>query len=124
MSILRNIRVAAVLVAASAPACLAEADEEAEWTDARAATMADGTPGDADYGAYLVQECTACHAPDGAGGVPPIAGIAPGYFREAMAEYASRARENAVMENVARSLGDEELAALSAYFAAQYSEDD
>lgn len=110
------------MATAGAP-CLAGGAGE-EWTDAQAVLMADGSPGDPEYGAYLVQECSACHAADGAGSVPPIAGIAPGYFREAMVEYASRIRENAVMENVARSLGDEELAALAAHFAGQNPQED
>ncbi len=101
-----------MLVALMASACFAE-----DITDAEAVLRADGTPGDPEYGAYLAQECAACHLAESTSAVPSIAGIEPGYFRMAMAEYGSRIRENAAMENVARSLGDEELAALAAYFA-------
>lgn len=107
----------AALVAWAGPAG-AEEDE-----DRRAVLTAEGGEGDPDYGAYLVQECTACHVAGGTTAVPAIDGIAPGYFRLAMEEYAQGARENAAMVNVARSLGDEELAALAAYFAIHATED-
>jgi len=74
---------------------------------------------DPDYGEYLAQECSSCHVAGGSGGVPPIDGIAPGYFRLAMEEYVTKFRDNAAMENVARSLGEGELAALAAWFAKQ-----
>lgn len=97
--------------------------EEHDDEDRRAVLTAEGGEGDPDYGAYLVQECTACHVAGGAMAVPAIDGIAPGYFRLAMEEYARGERENAAMANVARSLGDEELAALAAYFAIHATED-
>jgi len=82
------------------------------------ATLApSGDPGDPDYGAYLAQECTSCHIAGGTAAVPGIDGIAPGYFRLAMAEYAAEMRDNKAMANVARSLGGEELAALAAHFS-------
>lgn len=122
MGAARIMGAAVLMTAASASACLA--GEAEETTDARAVLTADGTPGDPDYGEYLAQECTTCHSEDGAaGGVPPIEGIEPGYFREAMAEYLSGERENAAMASVARSLGDEELAALAAWFALQLEQD-
>lgn len=74
---------------------------------------------DPDYGEYLAQECSSCHVAGGSGAVPGIDGIAPGYFRLAMGEYVSKFRENAAMENVARSLGEAELAALAAWFSKQ-----
>lgn len=109
-------RVVVFLAAALTFPCLAD---DMEWTDDRAVQMADGVPGDPAYGEYLAQECASCHFAEGAGNVPPIAGIAPGYFREAMAEYTGGIRDNAAMASVARSLDDEQLAALAAWFATQ-----
>lgn len=79
---------------------------------------------DKDYGEYLAQECTACHSPKASGGVPPIDGMGASYFRLAMKEYATAYRENPVMQSVARSLGEEELAALAVWFGTQRPEQD
>ena len=86
-------------------------------TDEDAMLGPDGMPGDAEYGAYLAQECAACHSTRSTGTVPPIAGIAPAYFREAMAEYASGERDSPPMAMVVRSLDDEQMAALAVHLS-------
>lgn len=75
--------------------------------------------GDVAYGEYLASECAGCHQLDGtaSGGVPAIIGLDPEGFLLAMYEYRLGTRPNAAMQTVSRSLGDEELAALAAYFA-------
>ena len=74
--------------------------------------------GDLDYGAYLAGECVTCHQADGhAGGIPPIAGLPRPAFIQALLEYRTNIRQNEVMKLRALSLGDEEIAALAAYFA-------
>jgi len=66
--------------------------------------------------------CSACHGPAGqspSDAMPIIAGIAPGYFKKAIEDYASGRRVSAEMEPYAkmvRELGVEDVAG---YFAAQ-----
>ena len=69
------------------------------------------------YGEYLAGECTACHADEGSA-IPALFGMDSEYFIEAMQEYSSGLRDNPTMQTVARSLGQEELEALAAWFAA------
>ncbi|MEM8579228.1 MAG: c-type cytochrome [Pseudomonadota bacterium] len=112
--------IAAVLLAA-APALASE------WTEAEVASVAAEAgldpaalllPGDSDYGAYLAGECTACHQASGSyDGIPVITGWDPVPFKLAMHEYRSGARAHPVMSMIAAGLGDEEIAALAAYFA-------
>ena len=74
--------------------------------------------GDVEYGAYLAQECSSCHQihvtkP----GIPQIAGLPADYIIQALSWYKEGARENATMRTIARSLDDEQIAALAAYYA-------
>ena len=73
--------------------------------------------GDVPYGEYLSSECTACHRDAGGSDIPSIRGLAPSVFIAGMVAYRDGTREHQVMNTVARRLGDEELAALAAYFA-------
>lgn len=72
------------------------------------------------YGEHLAQECIACHRTDGKDqGIPGIVGWAPDIFATTMKAYRSEAfaeRRNPVMVSVARSLNDDEIAALAVYF--------
>ncbi|SEO06643.1 c-type cytochrome [Palleronia pelagia] len=70
--------------------------------------------GDVAYGEYLATECTACHG--GGGRIPPLAGLPREYMLSALHDYKSGVRENATMKNVAMALGDDEMAALAAFF--------
>ena len=73
--------------------------------------------GDAEYGEYLASECTTCHQASGADdGIPAITGWEEETFRYAMLDYRTKLREHPVMNMIAERLGDEEIAALSAYF--------
>jgi cytochrome c len=74
--------------------------------------------GDIEYGEYLSGECTTCHQNSGEfDGIPVITQWDELYFKLAMHEYKQKTRENPVMQLVAGRLGDEEIAALAAYFA-------
>ena len=74
--------------------------------------------GDAEYGEYLSSECTSCHRADGGDdGIPSITLWPEEDFVVAMHAYKTKAREHPVMNMIAGRLGDEEIAALAAYFA-------
>jgi len=73
--------------------------------------------GDVPYGEYLSNECTACHREAGGTDIPSIRGLAPSVFIAGIVDYRNGTREHQVMNTVSRRLGDEEIAALAAYFA-------
>jgi cytochrome c len=74
--------------------------------------------GDREYGEYLASECTTCHQRDGAAqGIPSITYWPEDRFVAAMHAYREKLRPHQVMQTVASRLGDEEIAALAAYFA-------
>lgn len=74
--------------------------------------------GDAEYGEYLAQECLTCHQRSGSDlGIPAITGWPTEDFVVAMHAYRSSLRPHQVMQMMAQRLGDEEIAALAAYFA-------
>jgi cytochrome c len=72
--------------------------------------------GDVAYGEYLSNECTACHRAAGGGDIPTIRGLAPSVFISGLVAYRNGSREHEVMNTITRRLGDEEIAALAAYF--------
>ncbi len=77
-----------------------------------------------DYGEYLAAECTSCHRFDGTDvGIPAIVTWPEAEFVAALQGYRRGERNNAVMRNVARSLGDEEIAALARFFNRQGTEE-
>ena len=75
--------------------------------------------GDPEYGEYLSSECTTCHQADGGDdGIPSIVHWEEERFVTVMHAYKLGVREHPVMNMVAGRLGNEEIAALAAYFAA------
>jgi cytochrome c553 len=69
------------------------------------------------YGQHLAQECTGCHRIDGRdSAIPSIAGWEAETFIATMRFYQTGQRVNPVMVSVAKSLDDEQLAALAAYY--------
>lgn len=81
---------------------------------AASSARADGP--DLELGEYLAAECTTCHREDAINrGIPAIYGIPKVVFVQAMEQYRDGSRTNKVMRNVARSLTDEDIAALAAY---------
>lgn len=73
--------------------------------------------GDQEYGQYLSGECVTCHKVSGGDdGIPSIAGWPKENFIDALYRYKNDLRENPVMQTLTKRLGDEEMAALAAYF--------
>ena len=73
---------------------------------------------DIELGRYLATECMTCHRAATAGNaIPNIFGMAEITFAEIVKGYRDGKRSNPVMQNIARRLTDEEIAALAAYFA-------
>lgn len=74
--------------------------------------------GDREWGEFLASECTTCHQRDGAAvGIPSITYWPEDRFVVAMHAYREGLRPHAVMQNIARRLADEDIAALATYFA-------
>ncbi|WP_114391217.1 c-type cytochrome [Notoacmeibacter marinus] len=75
---------------------------------------------DLDYGEYLAGECVSCHAVDGPkqAQIPAIAGRNREALIRAMVEYRTGFRKNKVMQTVMTTKGNEEIAALAAWYAA------
>lgn len=100
------------------PANIPEADPTATATDHDLAPEILELEGDPDYGAYLAGECTTCHQTDGGNqGIPSIIHWPEEDFVIAMHAYKEKKRAHPVMQMIAGRLGDEEIAALAAYFA-------
>lgn len=75
---------------------------------------------DPDYGEYLAGECVTCHSVGGAsGGVPAIRGQERRYIIMALLAYQDGARSNTTMQQITKSLGQDEIAALAKYFSIQ-----
>lgn len=75
---------------------------------------------DADYGEYLAGECQTCHTNSAnSGGVPPINGLPAEHFLKALLEYKDGTRTSQVMQSMSENLGDDELAALAAFFSSK-----
>ncbi|MGR3322978.1 MAG: c-type cytochrome [Pseudooceanicola sp.] len=99
------------------PANLPEADPTARATDHDVAPEILAIQGDPDYGEYLSGECTTCHRADGSSeGIPSITLWPEEDFVVAMHAYKDKQRPHPVMQMIAGRLGDEEIAALAAYF--------
>ena len=80
------------------------------------ASVAQGT--DVEFGRYLSSECTTCHGASKADStIPNIHGLGEMHFVEVVKAYRAKTLPNPVMQTIAARLGDEEIAALAAYFA-------
>lgn len=74
--------------------------------------------GDREYGEYLSSECVTCHQLSGhADGIPSIVGWPKSAFIRALFEYKTNVRGHLVMQNVTANLGNEEIAALAAFYS-------
>lgn len=102
----------------ASPANIPEADPTARATDHDVDPEILAIVGDAEYGAYLSSECITCHQADGGDeGIPSIVYWPEEDFVVAMHAYKDKTRVHPVMNMMAGRLGDEEIAALAAYFA-------
>lgn len=73
---------------------------------------------DVEFGRYLSSECTTCHGTAKSDStIPIIHGLGETHFVEVIKAYRAKALPNPVMQTIAARLGDEEIAALAAYFA-------
>ncbi|MEP2532573.1 c-type cytochrome [Shimia sp.] len=100
------------------PADIPEADPTAVGVDHDVDAAILALKGDPEYGQYLSGECTTCHLATGAdNGIPSIVLWPEEDFVLAMHAYKSKHRIHPVMQMIAGRLGDEEIAALAAYFA-------
>ncbi|MBT8144247.1 MAG: cytochrome c [Gammaproteobacteria bacterium] len=81
--------------------------------------------GDADAGEEKAASCVACHGAGGAAPISPqypiLAGQYADYLAQALHQYKSGERKNAIMSGLATPLSDEDIADLAAYFASQDS---
>jgi cytochrome c len=74
--------------------------------------------GDIALGRHLAGECVTCHPRDNRNvGIPVINGWPPDQFIAVLRSYKAKERDNAVMQSVASSLSEAEMAALASYFA-------
>lgn len=81
--------------------------------------------GDADKGKELSATCAACHGADGNSTIPTnpiLAGQYESYLVQALKDYRSGARQNAIMAGFAAALSDQDIKDLAAYFSEQDSE--
>jgi cytochrome c len=75
---------------------------------------------DVEYGAYLAQDCSSCHQKNiNSTGIPEIAGLPRDYFISALRAYKEGQRDHSTMQMIARSLDDEQVKALAAYYASE-----
>ncbi len=75
--------------------------------------------GDAAAGKAKAASCGMCHGPDGKGTQigPKIAGLDPAVFVQALNDYKSGKRNNAMMKAQATQLSPDDMANLAAYYA-------
>ena len=75
--------------------------------------------GDAAAGKAKSATCVPCHGADGKGVAPnpALAGKSDAQLLQAMQDYKSGKRNNAVMKGIVGSLSDQDMANLAAYFA-------
>ena len=84
-----------------------------------------GAAGSPEAGENKAQSCVACHGAKGANPIqdsyPILAGQHADYLRHTLKAYRSGERENAIMNGLAKTLSDQDIADLAAYFAEQTS---
>jgi cytochrome c553 len=75
--------------------------------------------GDAKAGKAKAGVCAGCHGPSGqgVGQNPPLAGKSEKDLTQALQDYKSGKRPNAVMKSLVSSLSDQDMANLAAYYA-------
>ncbi len=81
------------------------------------AARAEPDPKQLAYGEHLSSECTSCHRIDGAdNGIPSIVGWPAEAFVAVLTSYRDGERTNPAMVSVAKSLEEDQMAALASYF--------
>lgn len=71
------------------------------------------------YSASLASGCSGCHGLSGSGygSLPPISGLSPAEFSQAMLEFKTEHRKGTVMNRIAQGFTQDELMELAHYFA-------
>lgn len=111
----RAVLIAWLREATAAAPAPAPADPRPPRAEMAAAALA--LEGDPAYGEYLAAECVTCHQLSGrADGIPSIIGWPKEIFVRRLLEYKTNIRSHEVMRTVTTNLGDEEIAALAAFF--------
>jgi len=73
--------------------------------------------GNVEYGQYLSSTCVTCHQASGdSSGIPPIINWPAEAFVTVLHAYKNKNRENPVMQQITSTLGNDEIAALAAYY--------
>jgi cytochrome c len=73
--------------------------------------------GNVEYGQYLSSTCVTCHQASGdSSGIPPIINWPADAFVTVLHAYKGKSRDNVVMQQITSALGNEEIAALAAYY--------
>ena len=74
---------------------------------------------DKEYGKYLSNECSACHANSKKSntGIPSLNGKSNDYLAMALKEYKNKKRKSPIMQMVAERLNGEQIESLAAYFS-------
>jgi cytochrome c553 len=65
--------------------------------------------------------CARCHGFDGGGAFPRLDGQSPQYLAEQLRHFASGARQNALMQPIAKGLNDDEIDAVAQYYASLHA---
>jgi cytochrome c len=100
------------------PSNIPEAEPTARATEYALDPAILALEGDPAYGEYLSGECTTCHQASGAAdGIPAVTGWPEEDFVLALHAYKEKIRPHPVMQMIAGRLGNDEIAALAAYFA-------
>ena len=75
--------------------------------------------GNVEAGKAKAGSCAMCHGANGEGKAPTpaIAGMPTSKFVQAMKDYKSGKRDNAMMKNIAKPMGDDDFENLAAYYA-------
>ncbi|NVK29755.1 MAG: cytochrome c [Gammaproteobacteria bacterium] len=89
------------------------------------ATSSVSAAGDANRGKALSATCAGCHGENGVSQIktyPILAGQYASYIEQALKDYKSGARANAIMKGFAAGLSAQDMKDLAAYFASQPSD--
>lgn len=75
--------------------------------------------GDVAVGKTKSSQCAVCHGPDGKGlgKTPPLVGLNKDVFAARITEFKTGKRKNAMMENTAKKLSDQDVADLAAFYS-------
>jgi cytochrome c553 len=75
--------------------------------------------GDVQAGKAKAATCAGCHGANGQGVAPnpPLAGKSEDQLAQAMKDYKSGKRDNAIMKGLVAALSDQDIANLAAYYA-------